>query len=141
MVQVFINGIYRSMKWMKATPLPEVQALVAPKHFSGYDSDAVTAELGFDTSTWTYDGTIDRASLERGAKPWYRKGTEIPVTKYEDIVDISFPRRGFAFSEMGTPGKTAKARHFRAFLAAAFWAPRTPNWLAGHSLIANFCKK
>ena len=36
MVQVFINGIYRSMKWMKATPLPEVQALVAPKHFSGY---------------------------------------------------------------------------------------------------------
>ena len=90
MVQAFVNAIYRSMKWMKATPLPEVQALVAPKYFSGYDSDAVTAELGFDTSTWAYDGTIDKASFERGAKPWYRKGTEIPVTKYEDIVDMSF---------------------------------------------------
>lgn len=90
MVQAFVNAVYRSMKWMKATPLAEVQALVAPKYFSGYDSDAVTAELGFDTSTWAYDGTIDKASFERGAKPWYRKGTEIPVTKYEDIVDMSF---------------------------------------------------
>ena len=90
MVQAFVNAIYRSMKWMKATQLPEVQALVAPKYFSGYDSDAVTAELGFDTSTWAYDGTIDRSSFERGAKPWYRKDTQIPVTKYEDIVDMSF---------------------------------------------------
>src|SRR6185312_12027807 len=79
----------------------------------------VTAELGFDTSTWTYDGTIDRASLERGAKPWYRKGTEIPVTKYEDIVDISFPRRGFAFSEMGLPAKPRKPAIF-----GLFWRPR-----------------
>jgi NitT/TauT family transport system substrate-binding protein len=90
MVQAFVNAIYRSMKWLKATPLPDVQALVAPKYYAGYDSDAVTAELGFDASTWAYDGTIDKASFERGAKPWYRKGTEIPVTKYEDIVDMSF---------------------------------------------------
>jgi NitT/TauT family transport system substrate-binding protein len=89
-VQAFVNAIYRSMQWMKATPPAEVQALVAPKFFLGYDSDAVGAELRFDTSTWAYDGNVDRASFERGAKPWYRKGTEIPETKYQDIVDMSF---------------------------------------------------
>ncbi len=89
-VQAFVNAIYRAMKWVKTSPLAEVQALVAPKYFSGVDPDAVTAELGFDTSTWAYDGTIDKASFERGAKPWYRKGTDIPETKYEDVVDMSF---------------------------------------------------
>lgn len=90
MVQAFVNAIYRAMKWVKASPLAEVQALVAPKYFAGVDPDAVTAELGFDVSTWSYDGTIDKASFERGAKPWYRKGTDIPETKYEDVVDLSF---------------------------------------------------
>ncbi|OKO87280.1 ABC transporter substrate-binding protein [Bradyrhizobium sp. AS23.2] len=90
MVQSFVNAIYRAMKWIKASPLAEVQALVAPKYFSGVDPDAVTAELGFDTSTWAYDGTIDKASFERGAKPWYRKGTDIPEARYEDVVDMSF---------------------------------------------------
>ncbi|OKO83521.1 hypothetical protein AC629_22550 [Bradyrhizobium sp. NAS80.1] len=90
MVQAFVNAIYRAMKWVKTSPLAEVQALVAPKYFSGVDPEAVTAELGFDTSTWAYDGTIDKASFERGAKPWYRKGTDIPETKYEDVVDMSF---------------------------------------------------
>jgi NitT/TauT family transport system substrate-binding protein len=89
-VQAFVNAIYRAMKWVKATPLAEVQALVAPKYFSGTDPDAVAAELGFDTSTWAFDGTIDKASFERGAKPWYRKGTDIPETKYEDVIDMSF---------------------------------------------------
>lgn len=90
MVQAFVNAIYRAMAYVKATPLAEVQGLVAPKYFSGIDADAVSSELGFDKSTWAYDGSIDKASFERGAKPWYRKGTDIPETKYEAIVDMSF---------------------------------------------------
>ena len=35
-------------------------------------------------------GRIDKASFERGGKVWYRKGTDIPETRYEDIVDMSF---------------------------------------------------
>ena len=30
------------------------------------------------------------ASFERGGKVWYRKGSDIPESKYEDIVDMSF---------------------------------------------------
>ncbi|MGY8637079.1 ABC transporter substrate-binding protein [Bradyrhizobium sp. 14AA] len=90
MVQAYVSAIYRAMAFVKAAPLAEVQALVAPKYFSGIDPDAVSAELGFDKSTWAYDGVIDKASFERGAKPWYRKGTDIPETKYEHVVDMSF---------------------------------------------------
>ncbi|MGJ4968567.1 MULTISPECIES: ABC transporter substrate-binding protein [unclassified Bradyrhizobium] len=90
LVQAFVNAITRAMAWVKATPLAEVQALATPKYFSGIDPEAVSAELGFDTATWAYDGSIDPASYARGAKPWYRKGTDIPEIKYEDIVDPSF---------------------------------------------------
>ncbi|MDA9444479.1 hypothetical protein XH98_36465 [Bradyrhizobium sp. CCBAU 51745] len=90
MVQAYVNAISRAMAYVKATPLAEVQALVTPKYFSGIDPDAVSAELGFDTSTWAYDGHIDKVSFERGAKPWYRKGTDIPETRYEDVVNMSF---------------------------------------------------
>lgn len=89
-VQAFVNAVYHAMRWVKATPLAEVYALVGNKYFSGIDPDAVNAELGFDKATWAYDGRIDKASFERGAKPWYRKGTDIPPTKYDDVVDMSF---------------------------------------------------
>ena len=89
-VQAFVNAIYRAMSWVKATPSDDVYAPVADKYFSGINPVAVKAELGFDKSTWAYDGRIDKASFDRGAKPWYRKGTDIPETKYQDIVDMSF---------------------------------------------------
>jgi NitT/TauT family transport system substrate-binding protein len=90
LVQAFVNGMYQAMKWVKATPLEEIYKLVGEKHYAGIDRDAVNAELGFDKSTWAYDGRIDKASFERGGKVWYRKGSDIPESKYEDLVDMSF---------------------------------------------------
>jgi NitT/TauT family transport system substrate-binding protein len=90
LVQAFVNSMYQAMKWVKATPIDEVYKLVGEKHFAGVDPVAVKAELGFDKETWTYDGRIDKASFERGGKVWYRKGSDIPESKYEDLVDMSF---------------------------------------------------
>ena len=89
-VQAFVNAMYRAMKWVKATPIDEVYSLVGEKHFAGIDPVAVKAEMGFDKQTWTYDGRIDAASFERGGKVWYRKGSDIPPSKYEELVDMSF---------------------------------------------------
>jgi NitT/TauT family transport system substrate-binding protein len=88
--QAFVNAIYRAMKWVKATPLDDVYALIGDKKFPSIDPVAAKAELGFDKKTWAYTGRIEKADFDRGAKPWYRKGTAIPETKYEDIVDMSF---------------------------------------------------
>ena len=51
---------------------------------------AVKAEMEFDKKTWAYDGRIDKASWERGGKVWYRKGSDIPESSYDDLVDMSF---------------------------------------------------
>lgn len=90
LVQGYVNAMVQAMRWVKATPLEDVYALVAEKHFAGIDPVAVKAELGFDPSTWAYDGRIEKAAWLRGGQVWYRKGTDIPETKYEDIIDTSF---------------------------------------------------
>jgi NitT/TauT family transport system substrate-binding protein len=90
LVQQFVNAMYQAMKWVKATPIEEVMKLVGDKHYSGIDPVALKAELGFDKNTWAYDGRIDDASFERGGKVWYRKGSDIPESKYADLVDMSF---------------------------------------------------
>ncbi len=90
LVQSFVNGMYRAAKWVKETPVDEVYKLVGEKHYAGVNPVAVKAELEFDKNTWTYDGRIDKASFERGGQVWYRKGSDIPASKYEDLVDMSF---------------------------------------------------
>ncbi len=90
MVQSFVNGMIQAMNWVKATPVDDVYALVGAKHFGGIDPVAVKAELEFDKKTWSYDGSFDAAAWDRGGKVWYRKGTDIPETKFADIVDLSF---------------------------------------------------
>ena len=89
LVQAFVNGMYRAMMWVRATPIDKVYKLVE-KHYAGVDPVAVKAELEFDKKTWTYDGKIDAASFERGGRVWYRKGSDIPESKYSDLVDMSF---------------------------------------------------
>jgi NitT/TauT family transport system substrate-binding protein len=89
-VQSFVNAMYQAMKWVKATPIEEAYMLVGEKHFAGVDPVAIKTEMGFDKSTWAYTGRIDKASFERGGKVWYRKGSDIPVSKFEDLVDMSF---------------------------------------------------
>jgi NitT/TauT family transport system substrate-binding protein len=90
LVQAFVNGMYRAAQWVKATPVEEVYNLIGEKQYAGVNPVATKAELEFDKKTWTYDGRIDKASFERGGKVWYRKGSDIPESKYEDLVDMSF---------------------------------------------------
>ena len=96
MVQAFVNGLVQAMKWVKATPIDDVYKLVGDKYYSGVDPVAVKAELEFDKKTWTYDGRIDKASWERGGKVWYRKGSDIPESSYDDLVDMNFVETALA---------------------------------------------
>jgi len=90
LVQAFVNAMVQTMVWVKATPIDDVYKLVADKHFAGVDPIAVKTEMEFDKKTWTYDGRIDKASWERGGRVWYRKGSDIPESNYDDLVDLSF---------------------------------------------------
>lgn len=90
LVQSFVNGMYQAMKYVKSAPDEEVYKLIAEKHFAGIDPVATKTEMFFDKRTWAYDGRFDKAAFERGGKVWYRKGSDIPESKFEDLVDLSF---------------------------------------------------
>lgn len=90
LVQSFVNGMYQAMKWIKASPIDDVYALIGEKRYAGIDPVAVKTELGFDKNTWEYTGSFDKAAFERGGKVWYRPGSDIPESKFEDLVDMSF---------------------------------------------------
>jgi NitT/TauT family transport system substrate-binding protein len=90
LVQSFINGMYQAMKYVKSAPEEEVYKLIAEKHFAGVDPVATKVEMFFDKNTWDYSGSFDAAAFERGGKVWYRAGSDIPPSKYEDLVDMSF---------------------------------------------------
>ena len=88
--QSFVNAMYQAMQWTKTAPIDDVYALVGKKYYDGYDEKATKVELAFDRETWGYTGRIEKADFERGGKVWYRAGTDIPPTNFEDIVDMSF---------------------------------------------------
>jgi NitT/TauT family transport system substrate-binding protein len=90
LVQAFVNAMVQAMRWLKATPIEDAYKLIGDKHFAGVDPVAVKTEMEFDKKTWAYDGRIDKASFERGGKVWYRKGSDIPESRFEDLVDMSF---------------------------------------------------
>jgi NitT/TauT family transport system substrate-binding protein len=89
-VQGFVNAMVAAMKYVRTTSNDEVRKLVADKYFAGIDQAALDAELFFDKVTGKLDGRVDKESWERGGKVWYRAGSDIPPSKYEDIVDMSF---------------------------------------------------
>jgi NitT/TauT family transport system substrate-binding protein len=87
--QSFVNAMYQAMLWTRTAPIDEVYALVGKKYYDGYEK-ATKVELAFDRDTWAFNGRIEKADFERGGKVWYRAGTDIPPTTFEDIVDMSF---------------------------------------------------
>ncbi|MBN8944758.1 MAG: ABC transporter substrate-binding protein [Rhizobiales bacterium] len=91
LTQRFVNALVRAMAYVKATPVAEVLALLDKRYFAGFDPEATKAELSFDPAAWpAYSGVITREDFARGAPVWYRQGTDIPPTRFEDVVDMRF---------------------------------------------------
>jgi NitT/TauT family transport system substrate-binding protein len=91
LTQRFINGLVRTMAYVRAAPVDEVYALLEKKYFAGFDPEATKAELAFDPRNWpAYNGLLSREDFARGGPIWYRPGTDIPPTRFEDIVDMRF---------------------------------------------------
>ena len=55
-VQAYVNAIYRAMRLVKTDAARGRPCTGHGEIFLGIDPDAVNAELGFDKSTWAYDG-------------------------------------------------------------------------------------
>ena len=89
-VQATVNALYRTMKWIKSSPVDDVYALIGQKHFGSLDAASAKVEIAFDKDTWAYDGRVKAADFERGGRVWYRQGSDIQPTTFEAIVDMRF---------------------------------------------------
>lgn len=90
-VQRFVTAMVRAMAWMRDAPTDAVYDLVGPKHYTGVDARSAKAEIAFDPQTWpAYNGLLTREDFARGGMVWNRPGTDIPPTRYEDVVDMRF---------------------------------------------------
>lgn len=91
LTQRLVNALVRTMAYVKATPVEEVLALLEKKYFSGFDPESTKAELSFDPMMWpAYNGVITPDDFARGGAVWYRQGSDIPPTRFEDVVDMRF---------------------------------------------------
>lgn len=90
-VQRVVNALVKAMAWMRSVPAEEVYRLVGQKYYSGIDAESAKAEIAFDPQTWpAYNGLVSREDFARGADVWHRPGTDIPPTRYEDVIDMRF---------------------------------------------------
>jgi NitT/TauT family transport system substrate-binding protein len=89
-VQATVNALVKAMRWIKATPVDEVFALVGPKYYGSVDPASAKAELAFDKETWAYNGRVTKEDFERGGRVWYRQGSDIPPTDFSAVVDMRF---------------------------------------------------
>ncbi|WP_439495321.1 ABC transporter substrate-binding protein [Bosea sp. (in: a-proteobacteria)] len=90
LTQAVVTSFYRAMKWIKETSEDEIYETVGRRYFGSADPTSTRAELTFDRDTSAYDGRISKADFERGAKIWYRTGSQIKPVPYEQVVDMRF---------------------------------------------------
>ena len=90
-VQKVVNALVKAMAYVRATPTDQLYQTIGTKYYAGLDAAAAKEEFAFDPQTWpAYNGLLDRETFARGGDIWNRPGTDIPPTKYEDVVDMSF---------------------------------------------------
>ena len=88
-MQSFVNAMYQAMKWVKATPIDEVYALVGEKHFAASTRSPSRRRWGSTRRPGiTTDGSTRLVRARR--QGLVRKGSDIPESKYEDLVDMDF---------------------------------------------------
>ena len=84
-MQAFVTALWRASQWINAHSADEIYDLIEP--YVGSTSRASNvSEIAIIKKVADYDGRIDAASFERGAKVWFREMTGIKPLKIEEIV-------------------------------------------------------
>lgn len=88
--QAYVNTIYRSMKWLKESPVEEIYARIGAKYLGELDPGSVKRNIAWYQKIWNFSGDIPKEAYDRAAPVWYRDGTDLTETSYESAVDTRF---------------------------------------------------
>jgi NitT/TauT family transport system substrate-binding protein len=89
-VQAYVNGMVRAMKWIERTPEHGIWEAVGKDHLKETRPDTALKELTAFKSTASYGGDFDAASFANGAPIWFRPSTGMKKIGYAEMADLSF---------------------------------------------------
>jgi NitT/TauT family transport system substrate-binding protein len=88
-MQAFVTALWRASQWIKSHDPQEIFAMIEP-YVGSTSKDANIAEIASIKTVADYDGRIDAASFERGAKVWFREMTGIKPLTLAEVVAPGF---------------------------------------------------
>jgi NitT/TauT family transport system substrate-binding protein len=90
LVQAYVNGMYRSMQWLKDASPNAIWDASGEKYFGELGKDASIKEAAFFKSLFNYSGLVSQSAFNNGGRVWFRESTEMKPTTYAEAVDLSF---------------------------------------------------
>jgi sulfonate transport system substrate-binding protein len=88
-MQAYVTGLWRATQWIKSHSPEEILAEIEP-YVGSTSKESNLFEIELMKEITDYDGVIDPAGFERGAKVWFRELTGIKPMTIADIVAPEF---------------------------------------------------
>ena len=84
-MQAYVTGLWRATQWIKSHSPEEILAEIEP-YVGSTSKESNLFEIDLMKEITDYDGVIDPAAFERGAKVWFREMTGIRPMTIAEIV-------------------------------------------------------
>lgn len=90
MVQAFVNGMYRALKWINSASSDDIYDAVAPLYLGDFDEETIRREIDFLEPIHSKDGSVQEAQFDNLAPILFREMTAMTKVSYADAVNTSF---------------------------------------------------
>ncbi len=90
LVQSYVNGMYRSLQWIRAASPEAIWKSGGEKYLTDQDRDPTLKELVFYKSMMNFSGLVSAAAFRNGAPIWFRESTGMKHVSFEESVDLRF---------------------------------------------------
>jgi NitT/TauT family transport system substrate-binding protein len=88
-MQAYVTALWRATQWIRSKSPDEILTAIEP-YVGSTSRDSNLFEVGLMKDVTDYDGIIDQASYERGAKVWFRDLTGIRPILLQSMFDPTF---------------------------------------------------
>lgn len=90
MVQAYVNGMFRALKWINDSSVDEIYEAVSPLYLGDFDEETIRREIEFLEPIHSTDGSVKKDQFANLAPILFREMTAMGEVSYEDAVNTSF---------------------------------------------------
>ena len=90
LVQSYVNGMYRSLQWIRGASPEAIWKSSSEKYLAEQDRALTLKELVFYKPMMNFSGLVGTAAFRNGAPIWFRESTGMKPVSFEESVDLRF---------------------------------------------------